>query len=80
MEILLAHSADPNGKYWNLWTAVHEAASIGDCEILTLLLDAGGDSSSQDDAGLTSVFVAAQYGKRNALLLLLRRSGGALVL
>lgn len=44
------------------WTAMHEAAKVGNVEILMLLLRNGGRVNHRDVAGVTPLAVAAEHG------------------
>ncbi|KAM7397308.1 hypothetical protein PAMP_020292 [Pampus punctatissimus] len=44
------------------WTAMHEAAKVGDAEILMLLLRNGGRVNQKDVTGVTPLAVAAEHG------------------
>lgn len=44
------------------WTAVHEAAKVGDVDVLMLLLRNGGRVNHKDAAGATPLAVAQSTG------------------
>ncbi len=53
------------------WTAIHEAAKVGCIDILTLLLQHGGNVSETDEHGVTPMGIAAEYGQAEALDILI---------
>ena len=80
-EQLLRHEADPNliDRYGR--TAIHEAARVGSNEMLTLMIDSGGDPELRDrQFNWNSLFWAAFSGKKESLQTLMQhvdpRRGG----
>ncbi|XP_073799345.1 ankyrin repeat and SOCS box protein 15 isoform X6 [Danio rerio] len=53
------------------WTAVHEAAKVGCTDILTLLLQHGGDVSETNEHGVTAIGIAAEYAQAEAMDILI---------
>uniref|UniRef100_A0A673NNU6 Ankyrin repeat and SOCS box containing 15a n=1 Tax=Sinocyclocheilus rhinocerous TaxID=307959 RepID=A0A673NNU6_9TELE len=53
------------------WTAIHEAAKVGCTDILTLLLQNGGNYLETDEHGVTPMGIAAEYGQAEALDILI---------
>jgi ankyrin repeat protein len=76
---LLKHGADPNRRAeGNGWTAVHQAASRGNVNMLKAVLAAGGDASARDAEGLTPRDVARNTATaKPEVLALLPRGRGA---
>jgi len=67
MQWLLEHGASPNVADDKGWTAVHQAASRGNVEIMQAVLDAGGDLKSRDAEGRLPVAIAEEAGKDKVL-------------
>lgn len=59
---LIAHGAWVDQVCRKKWTAVHEAAKVGNIDILMLLLRNGGRVNLKDVAGVTPLAVAAEHG------------------
>ena len=59
---LVAHGAWVEQVCRKRWTAVHEAAKVGNTDILMLLLRNGGRVNQKDVSGVTSLAVAAEHG------------------
>ncbi|XP_026058614.1 ankyrin repeat and SOCS box protein 15-like isoform X1 [Carassius auratus] len=57
------------------WTAIHEAAKVGCTDILTLLLQHGGNVSETEENGVTPMGIAAEYGQAEALDILIHYGG-----
>ncbi|XP_073688279.1 dynein axonemal heavy chain 12 isoform X2 [Garra rufa] len=57
------------------WTAIHEAAKVGCTDILTLLLQHGGNVSETDEHGVTPMGIAAENGQPEALDILIHYGG-----
>ncbi|XP_016303921.1 ankyrin repeat and SOCS box protein 15 isoform X2 [Sinocyclocheilus anshuiensis] len=57
------------------WTAIHEAAKVGCTDILTLLLQHGGNVSETNEHGVTPMGIAAEYGQAEALDILIHYGG-----
>uniref|UniRef100_A0A673NHC3 Ankyrin repeat and SOCS box containing 15a n=1 Tax=Sinocyclocheilus rhinocerous TaxID=307959 RepID=A0A673NHC3_9TELE len=57
------------------WTAIHEAAKVGCTDILTLLLQNGGNYLETDEHGVTPMGIAAEYGQAEALDILIHYGG-----
>lgn len=53
------------------WTAMHEAAKVGDVDILMLLLRNGVRVNHKDVAGVTPLAVAAEHGHLHVAEILL---------
>ena len=70
---LLERGASPNVADPRGWTAVHQAASRGNERMLRALLDAGGDTEREDEAGRTPQDVA-RLKKMKKLAVLLASS------
>ncbi len=76
MEVLLAHSADPNAKNARGETPLHQAAATLSASAMRALLDAGADVDSRDASGRPPIHFAVnsmQKGARECLQLLLDR-------
>ena len=73
VEHLTRAGADLNARYYNGWTALHEAVSQGNVAITEYLLNANSNMEARDDHGMQPVFIAAQYGKIDCLSVLLDR-------
>ena len=56
---LLERGADPNARRRDGATAVHAAASLGNAEVLRILVERGGLSASATEDGVTPLLVAA---------------------
>lgn len=63
---LISRGASVNQIYPKKWTAIHEAA-----DILTLLLQHGGNVSETDEHGVTPMGIAAEYAQAEALDILI---------
>lgn len=59
---LLAHGAWVEQVCRKNWTAMHEAAKVGQVDILMLLLRNGGQVNHRDVTGVTPLAVAAEHG------------------
>ncbi len=59
---LIAHGAWVEQVCRKKWTAMHEAAKVGNVEILMLLLRNGGRANHRDVTGVTPLAVAAEHG------------------
>ncbi len=70
---LLEQGASPNVADARGWTAVHQAASRGNEQMLQAVLDAGGDASRRDGEGC----VPRDHSRRDKILALLARSAVA---
>ncbi|XP_066552582.1 ankyrin repeat and SOCS box protein 3 [Amia ocellicauda] len=71
VQMLLSHGAEVNGSQSLCgWNALHQAAFRGLSEITRILLDRGVDKETQDDFGITPLFIAAQYGQLDCLKML----------
>lgn len=68
---LIAYGAWVEQACWRDWTAVHEAARLGDADILMLLLRNGGRVNHKDLTGVTPLAVAAEHGHAHIAELLL---------
>ncbi|KTG47683.1 hypothetical protein cypCar_00001850 [Cyprinus carpio] len=55
--------------------AIHEAAKVGCTDILTLLLQNGGNVLETDEHGVTPMGIAAEYGQAEALDILIHYGG-----
>ncbi len=72
-EQLLLHAADPNINDRYGRTALHEAARVGSNEMLTLMIDNGGDPKQGDQQkNWNSLFWAAFSGKKESLQTLMQ--------
>lgn len=60
--ILVAHGAWVEQVCRKNWTAMHEAAKVGQVDILMLLLRNGGQVNHRDVTGVTPLAVAAEHG------------------
>ncbi|XP_053101554.1 ankyrin repeat and SOCS box protein 3 isoform X2 [Hemicordylus capensis] len=68
IKLLLQHGAEVNGSHcWSEWNSLHQASFRRYPEILKLLLDQGANKESEDDYGITPLFIAAQYGNLECL-------------
>lgn len=68
---LISRGASVNQIYPKKWTAIHEAAKVGCTDILTLLLQHGGNVSETDEHGVTPMGIAAEYAQAEALDILI---------
>ncbi|MDR0685303.1 MAG: ankyrin repeat domain-containing protein [Spirochaetaceae bacterium] len=68
---LLDHMADPNIKNTTGDTGLHEAARIGDVEVIRALLDRGANVNIQDGQGNTAMHIAIPVEVHRAALELL---------
>lgn len=59
---LVAHGAWVEQVCRKKWTATHEAAKVGNVDILMLLLRNGGRVNQKDITGVTPLAVAAEKG------------------
>lgn len=72
IKLLLQHGANINGPHcWSGWNSLHQASFQRHPEILKLLLDKGANKESEDDFGITPLFIAAQYGQLECLRILI---------
>ncbi|XP_066468012.1 ankyrin repeat and SOCS box protein 3 isoform X2 [Tiliqua scincoides] len=72
IKLLLQYGANVNGPHcWSGWNSLHQAAFQRYPEILKLLLDRGANKESEDDFGITPLFIAAQYGQLECLRILI---------
>lgn len=60
--LLITYGAWAEQVCWRNWTATHEAAKLGNTDILMLLLRNGGRVNHKDVTGATPLAVAAEYG------------------
>ncbi|XP_054842458.1 ankyrin repeat and SOCS box protein 3 [Eublepharis macularius] len=68
IRLLLHHGANVNGPHcWSEWNSLHQACFRNYPEILKLLLDEGASVESEDDFGITPLFIASQYGNLECL-------------
>uniref|UniRef100_A0A8C1KCI3 Ankyrin repeat and SOCS box containing 15a n=1 Tax=Cyprinus carpio TaxID=7962 RepID=A0A8C1KCI3_CYPCA len=76
---LLENGASPNRinskNESPLLLAIHEAAKVGCTDILTLLLQNGGNVLETDEHGVTPMGIAAEYGQAEALDILIHYGG-----
>ena len=70
-ERLLGEGADPNLANRFGFTPMHEAAILGNAEMLELMLDAGGDANAAFGEGETVLMTAARTGDAESVRLLL---------
>ncbi|XP_049640760.1 ankyrin repeat and SOCS box protein 3 [Suncus etruscus] len=76
LKLLLEGGANVSGSHSLCgWNSLHQATFQENTEMVKLLLKKGANKECQDDFGITSLFVAAQYGKFESLRLLI--SSGA---
>ena len=68
---LLGEGADPNAANRFGFTAMHEAAIVGNAKMLELLLEAGGDANAAFGEGETVLMTAARTGDVDSIRLLL---------
>ncbi len=68
---LVAHGAWVEQVCRKKWTAMHEAAKVGNVEILLLLLRNGGRVNHKDITGVTPLAVAAEQGHFHIIEILL---------
>jgi ankyrin repeat protein len=72
---LLDAGSDPNGKDERLGgdcaPALHDAASLGQCEVIALLLRAGSDVNAPSGSGWTALVRACDDGALDAARMLL---------
>lgn len=69
--LLITYGAWAEQACWRNWTATHEAARLGEADILMLLLRNGGGVNHEDVTGVTPLAVAAEYGHAHIAELLL---------
>ena len=67
---LLDRGASPNLPGPDGWTALHQAASRGNVQLVEALLQAGGDRSRRDEHGMLARDVAQAMGRTRLLTLL----------
>ena len=72
VQVLLAHSTDPNVATVHGYTPLMAAAEAGDTEKIRLLLQAGADVSLTDEDGDTALHAACQYAPIEAVSLLVK--------
>ena len=65
--LLVQYNADTNHRCNRGWTALHEAVSRNDLEIMDILVKGGAKIESTNSYGITSLFVAAESGQLEAL-------------
>ncbi|XP_009984901.1 PREDICTED: ankyrin repeat and SOCS box protein 2, partial [Tauraco erythrolophus] len=65
--LLVQYNADTNHRCNRGWTALHEAVSRNDLEIIDILVKGGAKIESANAYGITSLFVAAESGQLEAL-------------
>lgn len=70
VKMLLEHSADPNIRERNGYTALHAAAQKGDEEMIRILLYGGADLTLTSNDGKTALDLAMEGGHDRATLLL----------
>lgn len=70
--LLVQYNADTNHRCNRGWTALHEAVSRNDLEIIDILVKGGAKIESANAYGITSLFVAAESGQLEALRYLAR--------
>lgn len=70
--LLVQYNADTNHRCNRGWTALHEAVSRNDLEIMDILVKGGAKIESANAYGITSLFVAAESGQLEALRYLAR--------
>ncbi len=76
VQLLIYSGASVNVKSNSDWTALHEAAKIGDDDIASLLISHGADTNAANDSYMyTPLHIAAHYGNLNVFKLLV--SNGA---
>jgi uncharacterized protein len=68
--LLLERGADVNAVQSGGWTALHEAAMLGDAGMVSLLLERGADRAAQKDDGLTPLDLARENGHDAVIALL----------
>lgn len=68
----MQYNADTNHRCNRGWTALHEAVSRNDLEIIDILVKGGAKIESANAYGITSLFVAAESGQLEALRYLAR--------
>lgn len=74
VHLLLQHGANPNAKRVFGQTPLHAAVDAhGDPDILTPLIDAGADVDERDDRMAAPLRLAIEYGRTDAVKLLLDR-------
>ncbi|KAM4770881.1 ankyrin repeat and SOCS box protein 3 [Rhinophrynus dorsalis] len=72
VKLLLKNKANINGSHSSSgWNPLHQASFMERTDIMQLLFDNGVDKESEDEFGITPIFIAAQYGKYESLNLLL---------
>jgi ankyrin repeat protein len=62
VQLLLEHGADPDGKMFSEYRALHVAAVSGDVEKAMLLVAFGGNLNGKTKQGATPLFIAAVLG------------------
>lgn len=72
---LVAHGAWVEQVCRKKWTAMHEAAKVGNVDILMLLLRNGGRVNQKDVTGVTPLSVAAEHGHLYVTEILLNCGG-----
>lgn len=68
---LVAHGAWVEQVCRKKWTAMHEAARVGNVDILMLLLRYGSRVNQKDVSGVTPLAVAAEHGHSHIAEILL---------
>ena len=76
MGLLLEHGAEVNTQQQGGWTALHEAALLGDSVMATLLLSHGA-MDLPNDAGTTALALAEEHGQMGVAELLRRHEASA---
>lgn len=75
---LISYGAWAEQVCWRNWTATHEAARLGNTDILMLLLRNGGRVNHKDLRGVTPLAVAAEHGHAHIAEVLLSCGESAL--
>uniref|UniRef100_A0A914XDM0 SOCS box domain-containing protein n=1 Tax=Plectus sambesii TaxID=2011161 RepID=A0A914XDM0_9BILA len=75
VELLLARGADPKITWYNGWTALHEAAAVGDDATVATLIAMNVDLFAIDEDHLTALYVACQEGRTLCVQLMLKAAG-----
>lgn len=77
--LLINHGADVNLRCANKRTALHEAAKLGNWDMVKLMLTSGAHPDARSSYGFTPLALAAQGGHTEIMELLLQKGKICLV-